>query len=67
MDYFGIVVIVRMHIGNETDEVGIGFNERLKKGTKKCKLLFDSTYDFKKYGYTLQNHIWDMDVNPMSS
>lgn len=47
MDYFGIVVIVWMHSGNEKNEVGIRFNEPIKK----IKPQFKSTYDFKKYGW----------------
>ena len=38
MDYFGIVVIVWMHSGNEKNEVGIRFNEPIKKGTKNINL-----------------------------
>ena len=52
MDYFGIVVIVWMHSGNEKNEVGIRFNEPIKqKRYKKFKPQFKSTYDFKKYGW----------------
>ena len=34
MDYFGIVVIVWMHSGNEKNEVGISFNEPINKVQK---------------------------------
>ena len=51
MDYFGIVVIVSMHVGNEKDEEGIGFNKWLQK---EIKLITDPTHDLKK----------DMDMNP---
>ena len=45
MDYFGIVVIVSMHVGNEMDEEGIGFNKWLQK---EIKLITNPTHDLKK-------------------
>ena len=52
MDYFGIVVIVWMHSGNEKNEVGIRFNEPIKKGTNKNKNLNSSQHmTSKRYGW----------------